>query len=612
MVHPDFPPTAASLFHDPKEAHRNKLVTHWLRPMELTAEASLFVDGVDEGDVIQGRLGNCYLLSALCVLACSDMIESLILNSWPEYGIYQCRFYKNQEWHLVLVDDQIPMDENNLVFFGQCRDPNEYWVQIIEKAYAKIHGSYGAIEHGVISDALVDLTGEPAELITPIVDTDELWNRLVTFIEEGYLMGCNIESEEGDPNTPTEFGLLKNHAYGILDIQEVDGHKLLRVRNPWGSHEWTGPWSDGSCEWTDELLEHFNFQFGDDGTFFMEFHDFCEHYTHFIVLRVLGDKWTKKYFRGEWKAPTTAGGCVNHPTWMANPQLKIRTNATRKVFVALSHEDGRLRVHGDYTYPSHGITVIRRPDDHNTLQEALQPDRSDIQAVSKFICTREASVSFTADSGQPYTLILSTYNPNIDGKWYALVASLGQSEVVELNQKKPSTNTMRGEWSGDLAAGCCDWSTWRNGTQYYLIVREAGEKTVTLVQSRKQKLIQIGYYIFPANKEKLPVIDKDTKIHDCQFMDSSTVSNSYHLERGLYTILPCTYRAQFENQYGLVVQGAGCELAEIPNQWCYTEFHSQWTASLSGGCGNAGNKDYVKNPIIHYSLDSESVVNIVL
>jgi len=171
---------------------------------------------------------------------------------------------------------------------------------------------------------------------------------------------------------------------------------------------------------------------------------------------------------------------------------------------------------------------------------------------------------------------------------------------------------MRGEWSGDLAAGCCDWSTWRNGTQYFLIVREPGEKTVTLVQSRKQKLIQIGYYIFPANKEKFPVIDKDTKIHDCKFMDSATVSNSYHLERGLYNLYPCTFRPQFENQYGLVVQGAGCELSEIPNHWCLSELHSQWTASLSGGCGNAGNKDYVKNPIIHYSLGSDSVVNIVL
>jgi len=194
-----------------------------------------------------------------------------------------------------------------------------------------------------------------------------------------------------------------------------------------------------------------------------------------------------------------------------------------------------------------------------------------------------------------------------------MICSLGSAEVVELNQKKPTTKTLRGEWVGTKAAGCCDWTTWRNGTQYFLVVREAGEKTVTLVQSRKQqKLVQIGYYIFPANKEKLPVLDKDTKLHGCQFLDGATISNSYNLERGLYTILPCSFRPDFETQYGLVVQGAGCELSAMHNDWCKSEIYGQWTAALSGGCGNAGNKDYIKNPIIHFRLGQDSVLYLVL
>eukprot|EP00959_Pyramimonas_sp_CCMP1952_P190002 3974847-Pyramimonas_sp.AAC.1 len=50
--------------------------------------------------------------------------------------------------------------------------------------------------------------------------------------------------EEGD-------SILWSHAYSLLDMQETsNGHKLLRMRNPWGYKEWRGPWSDGSREWS--------------------------------------------------------------------------------------------------------------------------------------------------------------------------------------------------------------------------------------------------------------------------------------------------------------------------------------------------------------------------
>ena len=49
-------------------------------------------------------------------------------------------------------------------------------------------------------------------------------------------------------------GIMTGHAYGIIDVFELDNpeinkiHRILRIRNPWGKMEWKGKWSDHSDE----------------------------------------------------------------------------------------------------------------------------------------------------------------------------------------------------------------------------------------------------------------------------------------------------------------------------------------------------------------------------
>ena len=46
------------------------------------------------------------------------------------------------------------------------------------------------------------------------------------------------------------------------------------MRNPWGTGEWTGDWSDNSNLWTPAIKKMVDFVEGDDGIFFIELSDY--------------------------------------------------------------------------------------------------------------------------------------------------------------------------------------------------------------------------------------------------------------------------------------------------------------------------------------------------
>lgn len=188
-----------------------------------------------------------------------------------------------------MVDDWIPCESPGKPAFATSRKGNEMWVSLLEKAYAKLHGSYEALEGGLVQDALVDLTGGAGEEIDmrsseAQIDlaSGRLWSQLLRFKQEGFLLGAG--SPSGSDVHISSSGIVQGHAYSILQVEihsfylmtyspakkisvtqssfvcftaqvrEVDGHKLVQIRNPWANEvEWNGPWSDPSPEWTDRM-----------------------------------------------------------------------------------------------------------------------------------------------------------------------------------------------------------------------------------------------------------------------------------------------------------------------------------------------------------------------
>lgn len=72
------------------------------------------------------------------------------------------------------------------------------------------------------------------------------------------------------------------HAYSILDLTVYKGEKLIQLRNPWGTMEWKGAWSDKSAKWTPEARAALNYgeeKDKDDGIFWMPYDTFFKYYA---------------------------------------------------------------------------------------------------------------------------------------------------------------------------------------------------------------------------------------------------------------------------------------------------------------------------------------------
>lgn len=126
---------------------------------------------------------------------------------------------------------------------------------ILEKCWAKLHGSYQRIDGGQAAQTLRDLTGAPGfEYV--IADEKDMWGMITKADKEDHIMcaGISGDNEEQDK----DLGLVAGHAYGLIKaatVKDKSGQEvnIVQLRNPWGSFEWKGSWSDDSDDWTPEL-----------------------------------------------------------------------------------------------------------------------------------------------------------------------------------------------------------------------------------------------------------------------------------------------------------------------------------------------------------------------
>ncbi|XP_065257553.1 calpain-13 [Emys orbicularis] len=317
----------------------------WKRPMMIERNPHLIMDGVSRFDIIQGEIGDCWVLAALGSLTLQRQFLENVLPKDQGFkenyaGIFHFRFWHFGDWVDVVIDDRLPF-LNGRYLSVQPRSRNEFWPSLLEKAYAKLRGSYQNLHWGYISDVLVDLTGGVQvqfPLQKPLSDLQEI---IKAAAKSQCLMGCTTPGGQSIGNVELKNGLVKGHAYTVTGATEIPykngWEDIIRVWNPWGHGEWRGPWSDGSPQWDRVPVEYKRdlCEDKDDGEFWMSYQAFAEQFSSLFICNNTpsfldfgdqrGTKWSLAMYVNQWARGLTAGGSNYHNgAFSRNPQYFIQ------------------------------------------------------------------------------------------------------------------------------------------------------------------------------------------------------------------------------------------------------------------------------------------------
>ncbi|XP_028623578.1 calpain-9 isoform X3 [Grammomys surdaster] len=404
----DFPASNGSLFY----SERPQVPFVWKRPGEIVENPEFILGGATRTDICQGELGDCWLLAAIASLTLNQKALARVVPQDQGFGsgyagIFHFQFWQHSEWLDVVIDDRLPTFRDRLVFLHSA-DHNEFWSALLEKAYAKLNGSYEALKGGSAIEAMEDFTGGVAENFQIREAPEDFYEILEKALKRGSLLGCSIDTlnaSESEARTP--FGLIKGHAYTVTGLDQVNFHgqriKLIRVRNPWGQVEWNGPWSDR-----------------------MAFEDFKTHFDKVEICNLTPDalednalhRWEVTIHQGSWVRGSTAGGCRNFlDTFWTNPQIKLSLTERDEgqegctFLAALMQKDRRKLKRFGANMLTIGYAIYQCPDKDEHLSRDFFRYHASLARSKTFINLREVSGRFRLPLGD-YILIPSTFEPH--------------------------------------------------------------------------------------------------------------------------------------------------------------------------------------------------------
>jgi hypothetical protein len=172
-------------------------------------DLSLFTSRLGRSSVTFGEFGNINLYNCIIFLMQKEnWLGSLIGRMDLRRKLFVIKLYIQGKPKRILIDEYIPtsLNEKNEIIPAFIFDREQFWISIVEKAYAKINRSYGNCIRSLASEIFPIFSEAPMKKIKhTLLDSKKIWEYLQEGIQNKHIIFAEFDTYTNELYTPEIF-----------------------------------------------------------------------------------------------------------------------------------------------------------------------------------------------------------------------------------------------------------------------------------------------------------------------------------------------------------------------------------------------------------------------
>ncbi|KAH0369205.1 cysteine proteinase, partial [Aureobasidium melanogenum] len=536
-------------------------------------------------DLVQDAATDCSVVASLCALvARGERGHAKILGSMmfpydanqgrPELspnGKYTLKLNFNGTHRRVEIDDFLPVSKSSRVLHVIDRhNPSLLWPALIEKAYLKVRGSYDFPGSNSGTDLWILSGWIPEQIFFQSDDTipNNIWKRVFKSHQYGDVL---ITMGTGKISSRTEraIGLAGEHDYAVLDMREVNGQKLMLVKNPWcEGMSWRGsiprsPVDDQDDEDEEVLPSSRDLLNQDDkltpGTFWIDLNSVMQYFESIYLNWNPGLFNYRQDIHFAWDLSASSLSS-KYKSFSNNQQFRVSVVTPCTVWFLLSRhfKDGRENDHPSeyislYLFDNNGAKVylsdgaLQRGPFVDSPQTLLRLDNM--------------------EAGKKYTVV--PVEQDLGPTVHTFTLSVFAEQRITLDEapnKYPCQKIITAAWTDESAGGNAHSPTYSQNPQFSIVV-PARTPIALLLETEVEQLHVHVKLVHGRGSRVQAVRSKDIVFDSKDYRRGCALAQYAELEAGTYTIICSTFEAGQKGNFRLRVDSmVATQLSLLPRQ----------------------------------------------